>query len=128
VETLARTLICISLILLSASAPDSKKGKLFGTVRDSEGAVISGAFVIVHWDSSGSGVGLESNVGLSEDVRLQTDKLGAYSVDIPPGFYDVFISATAFSPSCRKVRIRSDGISTFDPKLKLDPLVSKELD
>jgi hypothetical protein len=127
-ETLARTLICISLTLLYAFSPDSKNGRLSGTVRDSEGAVISGAIVIVHWDSSGSREGLESNVGLGEDLRLQTDKLGVYAVDIPSGFYDIFISATAFSPSCRKVRIRSDGVGTFSPKLKVDPLVSKELD
>jgi Carboxypeptidase regulatory-like domain len=127
-ETLVRSLICISLILLSASAPDSKKGKLSGTVRDSEGAIISGAIVIVHWSSSGSDVGLEANVGLSEDLHLETDKLGAYSVDVSPSFYDVFISAVAFSPSCRNVRVRSDTTVAFSPKLKVDPGVSKETD
>jgi hypothetical protein len=125
---LVRSLLCVSLILLFTSARDSKKGKLSGTVTDSEGAVISGAVMIIHWDSSGSAVGLESNVGLSDDLRLQTDKLGAYSVDVPPGFYDVLVSARAFSPSCRKVRVRSDTVGTFSPKLKVDPVVSKELD
>jgi hypothetical protein len=116
------------MILLSVSAPDSKKGRLAGTVADSEGAVISGAVLIIHWDSSGSTVGLESNVGLSEDVRVQTDKLGGHSVDVPPGCYDVFVAAQAFSPSCRKVRVRSDSVGTFSPKLKVDPVVSKKLD
>jgi hypothetical protein len=115
------------LILLSPSAPASKNGKLFGTVTDSEGTPISGAVVIIHWHSSGSTVGLESKVGLSEDVRLQTKKLGTYSVDIPPGFYDVFVSAQAFSPSCRKVRVLSEHVGTFSPKLNVDPLVIEEL-
>jgi hypothetical protein len=122
-----RSLLCVSLILLSASASEFKKGKLSGTVTDSEGGVISGAIVIIHWDSVGSTVGVDSNVGLSEDIRLQTDKTGAYSVDIPPGFYDVFVSALAFSPSCRKVRVQSDGMGKFSPKLNLDPVVSREL-
>jgi hypothetical protein len=123
-----RSLLCVSLLLLCALAPAFKNGKLSGTVTDSEGTPISRAVVIIHWDSSESTVGLESNVGLGEDVRLQTGQLGAYFVDIPPGFYDVFVSAQAFSPSCRKVRDRPDSVSTFGPKLKMDPLVFRELD
>ena len=43
-------------------------GILKGVVTDSEGAAISGARVVMHWDSSGAAVGLKSNVGSKSDL------------------------------------------------------------
>lgn len=102
-------------------------GKIKGKVLDSEGASISGARVLIHWDHSGAGVGLSSNVGLGEDLVIGTDANGDFTPELPPGFYDVFVTATAFSPDCRKIRIRLGETATYTPKLKADPLVTKEL-
>ena len=84
--------------------------------------------MLVHWDSSGSAVGLRDNMGIRQDVAVVTDANGHYSADVPPGFYDVFVSATAFTPTAAKVRVKEGHATTLRRKLKVDPLVSKELD
>jgi hypothetical protein len=81
----------------------------------------------VHWDSSGSQVGLNSNFGIEEDLTLRTDQSGEFETDLPAGFYDLFVSGTAFSPGCRKVRLTVGVHPSVDFKLKADPLVSREL-
>ncbi|HYV64047.1 MAG TPA: carboxypeptidase-like regulatory domain-containing protein [Bryobacteraceae bacterium] len=98
-----------------------------GTVNDSEGASIGGATILIRWDSSGSAVGLKTNIGIKEDVVLRSGPDGTFSVQLPPGFYDVFISSMAFTPVCRKIRIRDGGTVTFNPRLPIDALVSEEL-
>ena len=84
--------------------------------------------MLVHWDSSGSAVGLRDNLGIRQDVAVVTDASGHYSADVPPGFYDVFVSAMAFTPTAAKVRVKEGHATTLSRKLKVDPLVSKELD
>ena len=105
----------------------SPKSTISGQVTDSEGAVIAKARVLVHWDSSGSTVGLRDNIGIKQDVIVATDTSGQYSANVPPGFYDVFVSAGAFTPTATKVRVKEGEAATFSTKLKVDPLVSKEI-
>jgi hypothetical protein len=113
------------LFLLSALATSA--ATLSGTVRDRSGAVIASAHIVVHWDASGSNY-LKDNIGVKQDVTLTTDSNGHFSIDLPPGFYDIFVSATAFSPSCEKVRIKREETKNLDARLKLSPVTSKELD
>ena len=116
------------LLLTTASLMDaSPKTLLKGAVVDTEGAVIRGAYVFVHWDRSGSHVGLKSNVGLKSDLVLETDANGKFASELPPGFYDVFTSAAAFSPDCRKIRIKLEETVIYEAKLNADPLVIKEI-
>lgn len=98
-----------------------------GAVVDSEGAVIAGAHVVIHWDPSGSNY-LKDNPGIKQDMILTTDANGSFSLDLPPGFYDVFVSSISFSPYCEKVRIKGDTSQRFKAKLKLSPVTSRELD
>lgn len=111
-------LTCVSMFAESA---------LKGTVTDSSGGPVAGAAVFVRWDSSGSTVGLKSNVGIRQDVAVRTGNDGDFSVSLPPGFYDVFVSARAYTPVCRKVRMRERSDVTFDPILQVDGLVIDEL-
>jgi hypothetical protein len=96
-------------------------------VTDSEGAIISGAHIFIHWDASGSKAGLTTNIGTTEDRTLISDAKGLFSSDLPPGFYDVFVSATAFSPDCRKIRIIKGNPEVYNARLKVSALVTKEL-
>ena len=98
-----------------------------GKITDSEGAVIANARVLVHWDSSGSTVGLKDNVGIKRDVIVVTDASGHYSADVPEGFYDVLISAPAFTPIAAKVIVKEGQKAMVNAKLYVDPLVSKEI-
>jgi hypothetical protein len=57
-----------------------------------------------------------------------TDPSDQFSTELPPGFCDVFISATSFTPYCAKIRLNERKPANFKAKLKLAPQVSKELD
>ena len=115
-------LLAVCLFVLPAFA-----SSLSGRVVDSEGAVIKDAYIVIHWDHSGSNY-LTDNLGIPKDLVLTSDDKGEFSADIPTGFYDVFVSATAFSPHCEKVRVkRKPGVS-LEVKLKISAVTSRELD
>jgi hypothetical protein len=114
-------LTCVSFV---ASQPQSS---ITGQIADSEGAAIANARVLVHWDPSGSKVGLSDNIGIQQDVMVTTDANGKYSASIPAGFYDVFVSAMAFTPTAAKVRVKQGQHTTHNASLRADPLVSREL-
>jgi hypothetical protein len=81
---------------------------------------------VIHWDPAGSNY-LGDNVGIKADITVSTDSDGKFSLELPSGFYDVFVTATAFTPHCEKIRLK-DRPKTFDVKLKVSPVASKELD
>jgi hypothetical protein len=63
---------------------------------------------------------------LKEDLRLTTDKMGAFSTELAPGFYDVAVFAHAFSPNAHKVRIRTGQTTRYDTKLQADAQICAE--
>ena len=102
-----RTLIVTLLMLcVSLVAASQTKSGIDGEIADSEGAVIANARVLLHWDSAGSTVGLSDNIGIPHDVIVMTDHNGRYLAEVPAGFYDVFVSAMAFTPTAAKVRVK----------------------
>lgn len=115
------------VVLASAICVADGLGTLKGTIRDSEEAAVKGARILVHWDSAGAAAGLRTNVGLDHDLTVQSDVNGQFAVELPPGFYDVYVSAVAFSPHCRKIRIKAGETATYQVNLRADPLVTKEL-
>lgn len=115
-------------LTLAIIAPAIASGEMLkGAVTDSSGTPISGAMLMVHWDSAGSTVGLKSNVGIKADLIIRTKDDGTFSVDLPPGFYDVFASAPAFTPACRKVRIKPSAAVKTTFRMKPDPLYTAEM-
>lgn len=120
-----RHVLVVTLVLLIGASVHA--ATLSGTVRDSEGAVIANAHIVIHWDSSGSNY-LKDNIGIKEDITATTDPNGAFSMDLPPGFYDVFETAISFSPHCDKVRLKGNETKKCEIKLKLSPVTSSELD
>ena len=115
------------LLIFLVTAVSTHGARLSGTIRDSEGAAIANAHVIIHWDSSGKNY-LSDNLGISEDKVISTDANGKFSLELPPGFYDVFVAATAFSPHCEKIRIKGSGPRTYEIRLRVSKVVSKALD
>jgi len=116
-----------STMFLLLAAFSTRAATLSGTVRDSEGAAIASAHIIIHWDSSGAEY-LKDNIGTREDKIVSTDAKGQFSVELPPGFYDIFVAATSFSPHCEEIRIKGSGPRTYEIRLKVSNVVSKELD
>jgi hypothetical protein len=122
-----RIVIAMVVVLCLPVAATEQQSKISGQIVDSEGASISNARVIVHWDASGSAVGLRDNIGIQQDLIVTSDDAGRYSANVPAGFYDVFVSAMAFTPRAAKVRVRQEQSTTYNSRLTADPLVSKEL-
>jgi hypothetical protein len=114
-------------ILLLLSAVPANAATLSGTALDSQGAAIADAHIIVHWDHSGSNY-LKDNLGINEDMIATSDRNGQFSVELPSGFYDVFVTSTGFSPHCDKIRLKGKETKTYKVKLKVSEVTSKELD
>jgi hypothetical protein len=112
------------MIAFALAGDRTSAGKLTGAIRDSEGAVISNAIVLVHWDTDGS-QGAPGNA--PDDCRLVTNKSGEFSANLTAGFYDIAVFAHAFSPNAHKVRIRIGQTTNDDVTLPLDPQISAEI-
>jgi hypothetical protein len=110
----AHALIALSLISSMALLAEPA---LRGTVTDEADASIP-AVILIHWDSRGSRVGLLSNVGIKEDLIVRTGRDGSFSIDLPSGFYDVFVSSPSFTPVCRKIRILERKTVTFQSSIR----------
>jgi hypothetical protein len=125
----AAPVVLLAAAGIAVCAAQNIPGKvlLHGAVADADGAPLTNAQLVVHWDPSGAKTGLTTNVGILEDRFLKTDTHGNYYAEIPPGFYDVLVAAPGFSPSCAKLRLKPGENATFNAKLKADPLVAKEL-
>jgi carboxypeptidase family protein len=124
-------LVAFGLLAISTAMPAAQNAPakilLQGMVTDSTGKLLTDAQLVVHWDPSGSKRGLTTNVGIPEDRFLKTDTHGTFYAEIPPGFYDILVTAPGFSPECRKIRLKAAQSATLNSKLQLDPLVDEEL-
>jgi hypothetical protein len=121
-----RNLVLLIVALVTATVVFGETG-FKGTVRDSSDTPISGAMVLIHWDSAGSMVGLTDNVGVMADLTARTKDDGTFSVDLPPGFYDIFAAAAAFTPTCRKIRIKPGKIVNIAFRMNADSLYTAEM-
>ena len=115
------------LLLCPSFIAGERESCIAGQIVDTEGAAIADARVLVHWDSAGSTVGLSDNIGIQTDLVVTTNANGNYLAKVPAGFYDVFVSAMAFTPTAAKVRVKPAQHTTYNSALKADPLVFREL-
>jgi hypothetical protein len=116
--------LCTGLSLnLVTSVASSEIATLSVTVIDSIGAVIPNSSVIVHWDSAGLD-GVKDNIGTKEDKVATTDATGSFSLEIPPGVYDVFVAAAGFSPHCEKLTIKSREIHPYRVQLEVSRMTT----
>lgn len=124
---LMKRVLILSVFITAYSLFANAQSAISGQVSDSEGAAIRNGRVLTHWDPAGSSTGLSDNIGIKQDVTAITDSNGKYSVSVPAGFYDVFVSGTAFTPTAAKVRVKPGKIARSNAKLKADKLVGEEL-
>src|SRR5438874_2441644 len=86
------SIICVATILLClairASSQTQTTGRIAGTVKDAQGAVIARAEVVVQ------------NLATADKRATSTDGAGNYSVSaLAPGSYQVKVQAHGFSPA-----------------------------
>jgi hypothetical protein len=99
---------------------------LQGTITDADGKLLTDAQLVVHWDPIGANSELTTNVGIPQDRFLKSDTHGNYYAEIPPGFYDVLITAPGLTPTCSKIRLKAES-QILNAKLQADPAVAAEL-
>jgi hypothetical protein len=120
----------VALLVFSCGAQllisQSSNGHLRGSVADHEDASIGDAIVLIHWSGRGADAKPGSPAGLTEDLRIRTDKSGKYSAELAPGFYDIAVFATGFTPRALKVRLRGGEPTLSNIKLEVDPLMCAE--
>jgi hypothetical protein len=107
------------IVLVSCASYGGEFGTLKGTVRDPTGAVMSGVLIRVeHW-----GLNPSTHKFIVDDEKtMYTDGKGGYSLELPPGAYDIFFSSAAFSPVARKVEVKGGKVTLLSPKMKYDRL------
>lgn len=98
----------LRLLFLLALTPLSVHAAIFsGVVLDSQGASIHKAYVVIRWDSVGID-GVKENLGTNEIKTTTTDETGHFSLELPAGLYDIFVSAAGFFSTLREDRGRSN--------------------
>ena len=118
----------LTLLFLLALVPLSvRAATLSGTVVDSQGAVIPKAYLSVHWDSVGLD-GVKDNLGTSDNKTVTTDATGHFSLELPAGVYDVFVSAAGFAPHCEKITLTVKGNLRYEARLSVTRMVKIKVD
>ena len=104
-------LLCAVLVVLTVGfAHGENHSGVKGRIVDKfEHAPIRNAFVLVH-----------NNMG--NDIHTRTDRKGTYMIQLPPGVYDVLVSASGFSPACRKIEVDGNEMTKFDLVLEVNTL------
>ena len=105
---LAVCLLCFGLFSGFARAQSTTQGAIAGTVVDVSGAVIPGAAVSLHNDATGA------------DFKLIADESGYFKAPlVPPGTYNVTISATGFGTyDAKLVPVTVGSLTELHPELK----------
>jgi hypothetical protein len=127
-RSVVRTLVFLLGYCLIAYGHPTSDGILAGAVADPSGGAIPSAHGIIRWDAVSSNVKLKSTAGVNHDINFRTDERGGYSVNLPPGVYDVFISSDGFQPACQKVLVSAGKQVRFDPVLKVYAMQTVTLD
>src|SRR5438105_11288445 len=96
-------------LTVSASSQTQTTGRIAGTVKDAQGAVIIGAQVSIE------------NPDTADQYSVRTDTSGNYSIlQLPPGAYDVRISVPGFTPAVfHAVAIGPAETSTINTSLQI---------
>ena len=113
--------LSIFAFIVPVNADRRSTGKLIGQVKDSLGAAIPNATVVVHFDTDGA-----RHINTTPDLFLSTDRTGGYWVELPPGFYDIAVFAHGVTPNAHKVRISLGQTTKPDEKLTVDPQIVAE--
>ncbi len=114
-------LMCVSLLAGSVMATAQEAGRLTVTVQAADAGIpaapSAGAkIIVVHWANSGL------HPALVQDQAATTNQMGTCTLNLPPGIYDVFISASGLSPAAFRREIRAGENTSLAAPLRSAPL------
>jgi hypothetical protein len=98
-----------------SSRPTDKLVALRGAIRDSEGAVITNAHVLIRAYPA-----VQTAVANVKNTWLQADAKGVLDTKLRPGLYDICVLEPAFVPYCRKVYAEAGKALLFNVRLQAD--------
>lgn len=114
------TLILAILLAAHPTTPDTATGLLEGVVRDATGAVLPGAVIFVqHWELRNHTLD-HPKAQMGPSVYANSD--GEFSLELPPGVYDVFVAYPAFAPYAKRVKVEAGKKAVLDCELPFDSL------
>ena len=113
VAFLVTAVLCRTAV--TATVPDN----VSGTIEDTNGAVIGGAYILIHPDPVG-----DTGPSAGTDTALLSSKNGNFSAPLSRGIYDVCVMATAFDGQCRKIAV-SGKRTRLNFVLKSSPIVTR---
>jgi hypothetical protein len=64
--------------------------------------------------------------GKHAELAAETDDRGKFNIEVEPGFYNVFITAVGFSPTCTKIEVTARKPAVYNPRLKINRIESSE--
>ena len=112
-------MLCCTLLALAAQRSDFPREGLSGVITDPNGAILPEATIQVqHWKFASYG----QHPQAACDSVTHSDQNGRFSVSLPPGSYDVFVSYPTMSPVAKKIQIAVGKYTLFNVELKFDPL------
>jgi len=105
------------LIMCACALPvlAASRGSMRGKVVDCAGDPVAKAYILVH--PSGQP---------GSDVRVPVRRDGGFSIELAPGFYDVFVTGAGFSPVCVKLELRDGKTTTYNPVLRMSDVESNQ--
>ena len=110
-----QTLFCLLVVVAHICFGQTSTGQLVGTVEDPNGAPVEQVCLRVqHWSLDNP----NRKAMLVEDATVTRSDQGRFKVDLPPGIYDVFLSAPSFEPVARSVKIKVGKETQLRLKLK----------
>lgn len=113
--------LCAVILLLSAAAMAQATGHLTVTVQSSPEAAmppgpVAGAKVLVaHWASP------QLQATLVQDQVATSNQTGNVTLDLPPGIYDIFVSANGLAPAAYQREVVAGGNTSLFAKLRPAP-------
>jgi len=100
--------LCLAVsAMIPQAPPDVVRGKLVGVVLDPAKDIVAGATITIR------GPRFRREVWSAND--------GTYSIELPPGTYNVRIAHPGFLPFRKRVQIKSNDVSKLDVIFRLNP-------
>lgn len=100
----------IVLFVIGHGAAQSKTGIAGKVITKVEQSPLGNVFILAHSSLSNT------------DVHVRSNAKGAYSIELPPGVYDLFFATEAYSPICRKIEVQPNETVNFNVTLDVNTL------
>ena len=115
------------LLLLVVTPLSVRAATLSGTVTDVYGGAIPKAYVVIRWDPVGLD-GVRDKLGMTENKTATTGGYGHFSVEVPAGVDDIFVSAPGFAPHSENIASKAKENLPYEARLTVTRMLTIKLD